>query len=113
MISQSVLFRIANQLRNELFLAFPVKGTDLKNSIKVVPTERGLLISMMEHGKYIEFGSNPHVIRPKNKKFLKFEIDGKEIFAKEVKHPGNRPTYFIRNTILNKLPGIIEKELSR
>ncbi len=135
MIPQNKLFRIANALRNELFFAFPVKGTDLKNSINVVPTERGLRISMMEYGRYVEFGSNPHVIRAKNKKVLAVPIknwsgespnkygsgklpmlskDGKFVLlGKKVKHPGVRPTWFIRNTILNKLPGIIAKELSR
>ena len=113
MIPQNILFRIANALRNELLFAFPVKGTDLKNSIKVVPTERGLMISMLEYGKYVEFGSNPHVIRPRIKKALKFEVEGKDVIVKKVMHPGVRPTYFVRNTILNKLPGIIARELSR
>jgi len=113
MIPSNILFRIANALRNELFFAFPVKGTDLKNSINVVPTERGLMISMLEHGKYVEFGSNPHVIKPRVKKALKFTVDGEEVIVKKVMHPGTRPTYFVRNTILNKLPGIIEREMSR
>ncbi len=113
MIPANVMFRIANALRNELLLAFPVKGTNLKNSIDVVPTEKGVLISMMEHGKYIEFGSNPHVIKPKNKKALKFIVDGEEVIVKSVKHPGIRPTYFVRNTIKDKLPGIIAREMSR
>ena len=113
MISYNILFRIANALRNELLAAFPVKGTDLKNSIKVIPTEKGLLISMLEYGKYVEFGSNPHIIRPKNKKALKFQIGGEDVIVKEVKHPGVRPTYFVRNTIREKLPGIIQRELAR
>ena len=135
MIDQNTLFRIANALRNELFFAFPVKGTDLKNSINVEPTERGLMISMLEYGKYVEFGSNPHVIRAKNKKVLAVPIkdwagdspnrygsgklpmlskDGRFVLlGKKVRHPGVRPTYFVRNTVMNKLPGIIQKELSR
>jgi len=113
MIPYNIMFRIANSLRNELFFAFPVKGTNLKNSIDVVPTERGLMISMLEHGKYVEFGSNPHVIRPKNKKALKFDVGGETVIVRKVWHPGVRPTYFVRNTILNKLPGIIQREMSR
>lgn len=113
MIPANIMFRIANALRNELLLAFPVKGTETKNSINVFPTERGLMISMNVIGKYIEFGTNPHVISPKTKKALKFSVDGKDVIVKKVRHPGTRPTYFVRNTILNKLPGIIEQEMSR
>jgi len=64
----------------------------------------------------------PHIIKPKNKKALKFEVGrierlsgkgGKKniVFAKEVRHPGTRPNPFIRNTLLNKLKGIIIDEL--
>ena len=113
MIPRNIMFRIANALRNELFFAFPVKGTNLKNSINVEPTENGLVISMLEYGKYVEFGSNPHVIEPKDKKALKFEVGGETVIVKKVWHPGVRPTYFVRNTILNKLPGIIQREMSR
>ena len=74
---------------------------------------------MVDYGKYVEFGSPPHIIKPKNKKALKFKVGkatkkGKDIvFAKEVKHPGTRPNPFVRNTIQNKLTKIIKEELLR
>lgn len=66
----------------------------------------------------------PHIIRPKNKKALRFEVGRKArlegngkgkniVFAKEVKHPGTRPNPFIRNTIQNKIKGIILDELAK
>ncbi|KKL54083.1 hypothetical protein LCGC14_2268950 [marine sediment metagenome] len=113
MITQAALFRIANALRNELVLVCPVDTGILKNSINVGPTERGLLISMVEYGKFVEFGSNPRTIRPTRKKALKFTAGGETVIVRSVRHPGIRPTYFVRNTILNKLPGIIQRELSR
>ena len=66
----------------------------------------------------------PHIITPKNKKALSFEVGrierlpgkgGKKkmVFAKKVRHPGTRPNPFIRNTINNKLRKIIIEELMK
>jgi len=65
----------------------------------------------------------PHIIKPKSKKALRFEVgrierlSGKKkgktiVFAKEVKHPGTRPNPFIRNTIQTKLKQIIIEEIN-
>lgn len=113
MIPGNILFRIANALRTELVLVCPVDTGRLVSSIKVFPTEKGLMISMVEYGKFVEFGSNPRIIKPVIKKALKFKADGEDVIVKKVKHPGIRPTYFVRNTILNKLPAIIAREMSR
>ena len=114
---------IARRIQNELVLICPVDTGRLRNSIKVRADGEGLVIWMVEYGKFIEFGTPPHIIRPKNKKALRFEVgkvarlsgkkSGKNIvFAKEVKHPGSRPNPFIRNTIQNKLGNIIMEELA-
>lgn len=39
-------------------------------------------------GALIEHGTRPHTIEPARKNYLKFEIDGKTIFASHVFHPG-------------------------
>jgi len=78
---------------------------------------------MVDYGKFVEFGSPPHIITPKNKKALKFEVGKKErlsgnkkgktiVFAKKVKHPGTRPNPFIRNTIQTKLQNMILKAIN-
>ena len=113
MIPVEILERIAIALRNELVLACPVDTGILRNSIEVLVTARGLLIRMVQYGKYVEFGSNPYVIKPKDKKALKFKAGGGFVIVKQVNHPGIRPTYFIRNTVRYKLPGIIQRELAR
>ena len=111
-LTPSQLFRIGNALRNVLVKTCPVAGL-LKNSIRVTESPKGLIITMNEYGRYIEFGANPFVIVPKSKKALRFKSDGKVVFTKKVHHPGIRPTYFIRNAIKYQLPGIIEAELSK
>lgn len=52
----------------------------------------------------LEFGSRPHLIRPKNGKALRFIMGGKLIFAKEVHHPGNKAYSYIRGTVSDRLP---------
>ena len=115
---------IARRMQNELMLVAPVSTGRLKNSIKVKSTTEGIIIAMVDYAKFVEFGTLPHIIKPKSKKALKFEIGkkarlegtkkGKDIvFAKEVHHPGTRPNPFIRNTIQNKLKKIIIEEISK
>jgi len=118
---------IARRLQNELVLICPVDTGRLRASIKVQATNEGLLIWMVWYGKLIEFGTPPHIIRPKNKKVLHWHktkgrtqhshphsknMSGDAFFAKEVKHPGSRPNPFIRNTLQNKLNQIIIEELA-
>ena len=58
----------------------------------------------------------PHIIKPKEKKALKFKSGKGEkgfVFAKEVKHPGTRPNPFIRNTVQTKLLKIIQEEVEK
>ena len=123
-----ILWSIAIKLQNELILACPVSGSGLVNSITVVPGGRGLIISMNETGKYVEFGTPPHTIKAKEGGVLHWHktkgrtqhshphskaMQEDAFFAKEVKHPGTRPNPFIRNTVRNKLPKIIQEEIAR
>ena len=110
---EEALPRIALRMQNELIIAAPVDTGRLKNSIKVNSTGDGLLIFMVDYGKFVEFGTPPHIITPAEKKALKFKIGKDELIRKKVKHPGTRPNPFIRNTIQNKLKEIILEEISR
>ena len=102
---------IARRIQNELILVVPVDTGRLKNSIKVISSKEGIVIWMVDYGKYVEFGRNPRVIVPVNKKALAFKKGGKTIIVKKVKQGAVRPNPFIRNTLQNKLRGIIVEEL--
>lgn len=117
---------IARRIQNELAIAAPFDTGRLRNSIKVKAEGRSLIIWMVDYGKYVEFGTPPHTINPKNKKALKFEVGKKErlerkgrkseaniVITKEVKHPGTRPNPFIRNTFNNKFRKIVVEEIMR
>lgn len=105
--------KIAIRFQNALVRACPVDTGVTRNSIRVSVRGESLTVRMNEEGKWIEFGTPPHVIKPKSRKALKFKAGGETVFAKEVHHPGTRPNPFIRNTIQTKLPKIIEEELAK
>ena len=52
---------------------------------------------------YVHFGTKPHIIKPKRKKFLRFEKNNKWIFTKAVNHPGYKGDPFLFNAVRNVL----------
>ena len=107
MAEKETLWLIGNEIVNELVKACPVDTGRLKNSIQFRIDGEDIIISMANYGENVEFGTPPHIIKPKFKKVLKWKKGGKEFFAKEVKHPGTRPQPFIRHTLHTKLSDII------
>ena len=65
--------------------------------------------SNLEYAPHVEFGTQPHIIEPKTKKALKFETDGKTVFAKKVQHPGTSANPFIERAIKRVIPDIVEE----
>lgn len=61
------------------------------------------------HAVFIEEGTKAHVIRPKNKSFLAFYADGKQVFAKKVNHPGTKAYPFLEPAVEKNVPAFIEK----
>lgn len=114
---QTAMRGIANDLVNALVEQLETNGNVdtgfLKNSIIVKIEGTTLIIEMADYGEFIEFGTAPHIIKPKNKKALKFKSGDNQVFAKEVHHPGTRPSPFIRPVLHRKLKGIIVENLRR
>jgi hypothetical protein len=44
---------------------------------------------------YVLYGTDPHIIRPRTKKALRFTVHGRVVFAKVVHHPGNAGRNFL------------------
>lgn len=95
----------------------------LRSSINYNISGNTAEIRMWDYGKYVEFGTPPHIIRPKNAKALKFETNRKqrlseggkpnEVFAKQVNHPGTRPQPFIRPTFREDFVNIVAENAQR
>jgi len=103
---------IANDLRNELVSTVAVDTGILKGHIRVEPNGSGYNILMPDYGLYVEYGTPPHIIKPKNKKALHWGGTNGPV-VKLVHHPGTRPQPFIRPAINTKLKGIIKDNIMR
>ena len=77
----------------------PERTGRLKQSIrKIVKPSRAVIGPTVPYAIYVEYGTRPHEILPVRAKALRFEVDGKVVFAARVHHPGTRPQPFIRET---------------
>lgn len=47
------------------------------------------------HALFVNFGTKPHIIRPKDKKALRWVMGNRFIFAKFVRHPGYKGDAYI------------------
>lgn len=60
------------------------------------------------YGPEVEYGTEPHVILPKNGEFLVFMIGGKKVFTRKVNHPGTQAQPYAGPSFDRNLPGIID-----
>jgi len=66
------------------------------------------------HAVFVNFGTRPHQIRPKNKKALRWASGNGFIFAKLVNHPGYRGDPYIvqaKDDALAQFSAIVDKTL--
>lgn len=92
--------RTANQARADV----PVRTGNLGRTIGEGPiaftgprTVSGSVHAMADYALYVHEGSRPHLIRPRRAKALRFQIGGRTVFARLVRHPGVRARPFLRN----------------
>lgn len=55
-------------------------------------------------GKLIEYGTRPHTIEPAHAQCLKFEINGKTIYASHVFHPGTTANPHFQMALQRNIP---------
>lgn len=48
---------------------------------------------------YVVNGTRPHLIRPVRAKVLRFTVGGQIVYARLVRHPGNKPNDFLRKAL--------------
>ena len=103
---------LAINLTNELVKVAPVDTGRLRLSIDWRTEGEDIEIYMVDYAKYVEFGTPPHIIKPRNAKALHWKSGGQDIFATKVHHPGTRPQPFIRTTFRTKLKNIVGESIS-
>jgi hypothetical protein len=70
-----------------------------------------LTVSVIADAQYaaaIEYGSRPHEIVPRRRKYLRFAVGGRVVFAKKVHHPGTRAYEFLAKALEAQMPEITE-----
>lgn len=90
--------------------SFKNQTGDLRRSItrRVEGPQKGIIFTDVKYAPYVEFGTKPHVITPKNKKMLAFKSGGRLIFAKKVNHPGTKAYNYMRDAFEENKPKIIK-----
>lgn len=106
---KKVLFKSMIKMHELAVINCPVDKGRLRNSIKIFPFSPGalsyILYAGVEYAPDVEFGTSPHVIKPVNKKALKFKVDNKTIFSKKIMHPGTEAQPYFRPA-LDQVKGI-------
>ncbi|WP_406321865.1 hypothetical protein [Streptomyces sp. NBC_00519] len=49
--------------------------------------------------RFVIDGTRPHIIRPRRARALRFEVDGRTVFAAYARHPGTRPNKFLARAL--------------
>jgi hypothetical protein len=84
--------------KNPKFQRRTGKLQDKTTASRIIRTSGGKLIRLMNPLPYaaaIDTGSKAHNIKPRRRKFLRFTVRGKLVFARSVRHPGTKPYKFL------------------
>ena len=117
-IGDEKVVAMLDRLRNlHIVLIEELQEKIYETARKIVPVRSGLLRSSIEKGglgeqlyvsmgnarayyaPFVELGTRPHMIYPRRAQALRFEVRGKTVFAKYVRHPGTRPRYVMRRSV--------------
>jgi hypothetical protein len=85
----------------------PVDEGELEGSISAEGTAHPLTWEInvyAGHGAHVEYGTGPHIIRPRKGKYLRFVVNGKVVFAKIVRHPGTAAQPYLRPAVSQSRP---------
>jgi hypothetical protein len=90
--------------------AVPRKTGHLGRSIRAggLFSDHAIVEASVNYAAFVEYGTRAHIIRPRNKRILRFAANGgsarltgavrrggSAVFAREVHHPGTRPHPFL------------------
>lgn len=92
--------------------AYTDRSGKLSNSIHAEPVSgsfmgEDLFVDVMAdtpYAKFVEDGTKAHPIVARNAKALRFYMRGRLMFRKSVRHPGTKPTYFLKGALERLFP---------
>jgi hypothetical protein len=78
----------------------PRRTGRLANSIEYHMAGHSLIVAAhAPYAAYVELGTRPHVILPRNAQALRWYGPDGAVFAKRVNHPGTKPEPFLRRAL--------------
>lgn len=87
----------------------PVRTGRLRDSItREVFDNSAVIRTNSGYGRFVNDGTRPHDIFPRNGRYLRFEIGGRTIYAKRVRHPGFTGRKFVEVTLAESVPKIMD-----
>lgn len=99
---KKVLFKSMIKMQELATITAPFDTGLLASRINLIPQTEGyenyILGAATEYAEAVEFGTDPHIIKIKNKKVLANKKKGL-IFGKSVKHPGTEAQPFMRPSL--------------
>ena len=101
--AKSIMKEVINKKTGALSDAVEIERKDVDSYLvgidenKLVNDERNA--GNVNYVKFYYYGAKPHTIRAKNGGVLHWRLNGKDYYAKSVKHPGSRPHNFIQDTL--------------
>ena len=103
-------FNIEKYAKNNLTKNRSVDTGLLRNSINAkVNSLQGVVSTNTEYARFVEKGTKPHIIKPKEKKFLYWK--GASHPVKQVNHPGSKAKPYMIPALEEEVPNFM-KELS-
>lgn len=95
----TAMTRSVTQVEADAKRIVPVVTHTLQRSITSTVSNGGLVGQVgtnVPYARYVEEGTGPHEIRPRNARVLAFKVGGKMIFAMSVQHPGSKGRFYMR-----------------
>ena len=101
-------FNVENYAKNNLTANGSVDTGRLRGSINSkVSSLEGIVSTNVNYAKIVEEGSKPHIIKPKNKKFLYWK--GAKHPVKQVKHPGSKAKPYMSTALEKETPNFLKE----
>lgn len=113
-VLEKSVVKAGNAVEEEAKIKAPVDKGGYRNNIKYNGKDE--VEASVEYSAAIEYGiSNPKTIKPVTAKALRFEINGKVVYAKSAKQKTRKPNPVMRNAakkVQKDVPNIVKRELS-
>lgn len=100
--TEQVIRDAAEYILAEMMSRVPVSTGKLRNSLGIRQVGTAVIIGpnleKAPYAPYVEFDTKPHVIKAKNARMLRFKINGRTVYARQVNHPGTKGQRFVRDS---------------